>query len=232
MSVDLTIWHAPRLRSFDAAMARLARDAPLRPRARARLDALVTALRAGPLPDAALSIEPVIDERTGTLGLSLVGSVAAGSRDALLAVLRAHGMACYDPQDGVVIYADGRTSQEESCVAGVHEGVGICLAELRAQPPLPTAALRDSLDALLQFALADSPDPSAAAALAFPVLLDLVEGAADADSRVAARLAAVDLCGGLRDRDAPLPLDPAERARALGLGDRWLAEAVEATRPA
>lgn len=225
MSYDLTVWYAPRLRSFDAAMARLERNARPGPRDRARLSELVDALRAGPLTDEALSVDPVVDERSMTLGLCLTG--AAPSLEALLPTLRQRGMACYDPQEAVVHYADGTSSRDEKTTAGVHEGVPICLAELQQTPPLPESERLDAMDALLQFALADSPDEAAAVRMALPVLLDLFERG-EARVSAAARSTAWELCQELARRGRVIALEPELVQRVAALGDEWLASAVRA----
>jgi len=225
MSYDLTLWYAPRLRSFDAAMTRLERTTRQATRELQRLRALLDALRAGPLPAEALSVDPVLDERTATLGLGLTGS--GWSLESLLPVAREHGMACYDPQEAVVYYADGTSSREQKAPDGVHEGVPICLAELRQRPPLPASERLDALEALQQFALADSPDEAAAVSLALPALLDLLDDE-EPRIRVAARNAAFDLCTELTARGRALALEPAQRQRIEALEDEQLVGAVRA----
>lgn len=203
MSYDLTIFHDPRLRSFDRATRRLERRRPLKAPDRRRLLALVDDLRAGPLRAEGLSVDPVLDEDRGTLGLCLVGDATA-TLQAMLPMLQATGMVLWDPQEGVFHYANGGTSREEQAPDGVHEGVGICLRELQADPAPTGGELRDVLDALSQFALADSPDVAAAARLALPVLNRLGEEAEE-PMRSGARNTAWDLREELKRRGLPLP---------------------------
>lgn len=221
MSYDLTLFHAPRLASFDRAMARLEERRP--PKARERKALLAAAEQLA----AELHLEAHLDEQTATLGLSLAGSQVEAALAALPALLTARGLVCYDPQEGVFTYANGRDSRLEKVTAGVHEGVGICLAELAASPALPVSEQRDAIEALLQFALADSPDPAAAARLALPALLAL---AARSEPAVAdpARSAAYDLVVELGDRELPLGL-PEEAIDALcEAAPAWLAAAIRA----
>lgn len=226
MSSDYTLWHAPKLRSFGRAMARLDQQKPASFRDLLRLRALRAALLAGPLTPEALSVDPEIDEARGTLGLCLVGSRADAVLAAMLPLLRASGMAAYDPQEGVVYYADGTDSRWEKVATGVHEGVGICLAELQASPPLPLAVQHDALDALLQFVLADSPDEVAAVRLCFPVLLALVH--ARTPVAMQAALVLEDLCRELCSRGKILELDADLLAAVAATGNERLAEAVRA----
>ena len=60
MSFDLTLWHDPRLRRFDKAMARLDAARPLNAAARRRLAELTDALLA--LPGVRWSVDPAVDE--------------------------------------------------------------------------------------------------------------------------------------------------------------------------
>lgn len=185
MSYDLTLWYAPRLRSFDPAMARLERRQRPSPRELASLRGVLEALA---------SLDGALDEANGTVGLALSGSDVE-EFEAILQVIRRHGMACYDPQEAVVYYANGADSRAEKAPGGVHEGVGVCVAELGA--PGELSVRLECVEALMQFTLADSPDESAAAALALPALLRLLE---EPGLRDAARNAAIDLCEVLRER--------------------------------
>lgn len=212
MSYDLTAWHDPRLRNFDRAMARLERSAAARPRDLARLHAVVEALVTGPLGPGAWSVDPSVDVQRATLGLCLTASGMAHGLGPILVVLRAHGLACWDPQEAVVYYVNGRDSRAEKAPDGVHEGVPICLAELRQSPPLPVQEQLDALEALMQFALADSPDEPAAVRLALPVLLDLLDSPLE-PVRQRAAITATDLCRELRDRGKPLELEASMLAR-------------------
>jgi len=198
MSYDLTIFYDPRLRSLDRGLRRLERRRPLKAQERRRLLALLDDLRAGPLRAGLLSVEPVLDEDRAALGLCLVGDATSALQD-MLPMLQAAGMVLWDPQEGVLHYADGGCSRDEAVSDGVHEGVAICLRELQGDPPLPADEQRDALSALLQFALADSPDVLAAARLALPVLDRLgVDG--EEPLRSGARNAAWDLREELKQR--------------------------------
>lgn len=199
MSYDLTVWYDPKLRRHGSAMSRLERVKPAGPRELARLRALIDALVSGPLGAGGLSIEPVLDTERATVGLCLTGAALDDGLEPLFALLRARGMACWDPQEAVVHYADGGDSRAEQAPDGVHEGVDICLAELRQSPPLPVSVQREAIEALMQFALADSPDPVAAVQRALPVLLDLENGP-EGVLRQQAAIAAEDLCAELRAR--------------------------------
>lgn len=223
MSYDLTLFHAPRLRAADRAHRRLAQEkAPSRAE-RERLQVLVDRVLNVPLLSAALSVDPALDEAHGTLGLAFWR--ADGVLDALLPIARAGGFVCYDPQDASFYYADGTSSREEAQQGGVHEGVGICLAELRAAPPLPLETQIDALDALASFALGDSQDPAAAVRLALPALLGVTDGQG-VGMRGRARAAAYGLCLELADRGLTMGLAPEAREALTQGAEPWLAEAI------
>ena len=224
MSFDLTVFHAPRLRSADRGHARLAAQKALSAAERARLQALVDRILNVPLLSAALSVDPALDPDHATLGLAFWR--AAGVLEALLPLTRAAGFACYDPQEGAFYYADGTDSRAEKLSNGVHEGVGVCLRELVADPPLPVEVQRDALDALSQFALSDSTDAAAAVRIALPVLLGVTDQNGEG-MRAKARAAAYGLCLELAERGAALGLTPEERATLLVDTEPWLAEAID-----
>lgn len=207
MSYDLTLWHDPKLRSFDRAMARLGRRKPASARERSRLVALRDALLAGPLARENLSVAPEIDEDTATIGLALTGDRIEAIVQAMAPVLRAHGAVMYDPQDGTVTYSDRSSSRDAQNSGGVHEGVPICLAELTQQPPLPVATQVDALDALEQFVLADSSDVVAAARLALPVV-DALRSSPEERVRHKAHNVAFEIRDALQARGL---LDPTDR---------------------
>lgn len=208
MSLDLTLWHDPKLRRFSAAMARLDQPRPASARAKAKLDQAARAITALPA-----SPEPILDAASGSLGLCLSASQAEALPE-ILAVAARFSLCVWDPQSGVVTYADGSDSRAEQLRGGVHEGVDSCLAELAA--PAPEAERLDGLSALLQFAAQDSTDVPAAVRRSLPALLELLAGPPGA---VADRAwsTVYDLCLAWVEADPDARLGPELEARLLAV---------------
>lgn len=227
MSYDLTLFHAPKLRSFDKGMARLDQCKRASRAEAARLQAVMDFVLGDGAARGSLSVDPALDAEAGTLGLALTGPRVSEVLEALLPVLRANGVVCYDPQEAVFYYANGSDSRLEKVSAGVHEGVGICLRDLRARPPLPAPERLDALDALSQFASADSPDPAAALRAALPVLMEVADDPDEA-VRDKARSVIYDLCTGLSQEGRTLGLDGEALGALAARAPGWLAEVVRA----